>query len=276
VRLVAVAPSPRLSGFVETFWFVRGRPDYVREKVLPNGVIELIFNLGPPHMVVDALDPSRTLPFYDAWFAGLQERSLVIQAFDAFDLVGIRFKPGGAAPFLRFSPAELTNHVVECSSLPSAQLRALVSTARSRLLAAPTLSDRVRVLEELLHAQLDADWSAHPAVRLALRSLAQPMQSRIGAISQAARLSHKHLIGRFREQVGTTPSELLQIQRFQHALRQVSGLSRDEVQWTRVAHAAGYYDQAHMIRAFRRYADATPSDYLRARDADENHIIIER
>jgi AraC-like DNA-binding protein len=102
------------------------------------------------------------------------------------------------------------------------------------------------------------------------------VQSRIGAISQAARLSHKHLIGRFREQVGTTPSELLQIQRFQHALRQVSGLSRDEVQWTRVAHAAGYYDQAHMIRAFRRYADATPSAYLRNRDADENHIIIQR
>jgi hypothetical protein len=30
-----------------------------------------------------------------------------------------------------------------------------------------------------------------------------------------------------------------------------------------------------MIRAFRRFAGATPAEYLRKRDVDENHIIVQ-
>jgi hypothetical protein len=35
--LTAVRTPPPLDAFVELFWFVRGRPDDLRERVLPNG-----------------------------------------------------------------------------------------------------------------------------------------------------------------------------------------------------------------------------------------------
>jgi AraC-like DNA-binding protein len=271
VRLVAFPARPPLDAYVELFWFVRGRPDYEREKVLPNGVIELIFNLGQPHKVVDANDPTRSVSFFDAWLAGLQERFLVIQAHDDFDLIGIRFRPGGATPFLRFSPAELTNVVVETDCLDRAAAE-LIAAAREQLRRAPTLQGRVVILEDLLCRRIDRDWAPHSAVRSVLRELRRPAPSRIAALSQTARVSHKHLIDCFRTEVGTTPSVLLQIERFQRALRQVTRSSR--VEWTDIAHASGYYDQAHMIRAFRRFAGATPSEYVRNRDADPNHIRL--
>jgi len=34
--------------------------------------------------------------------------------------------------------------------------------------------------------------------------------------------------------------------------------------WTRIAHECGYYDQAHLIRDFHELAEVTPSDLSRA------------
>ena len=132
MRLFVVPLGPPLEAYVEAFWFVRGRPDYSGEKVLPNGVVELIFNLGAPHKVIESDDGTRFRTFFDTWLAGLQERYLVIEAVDDFDLVGIRFRPGGATPFLRSSPAELTNNVVECGDFDPA-LASLAAAVRDRL-----------------------------------------------------------------------------------------------------------------------------------------------
>ena len=107
-----------------------------------------------------------------------------------------------------------------------------------------------------------------------LRDLRRPERSPLGVLSRELRMSHKHLIACFREQVGTTPRTLLQIQRFQSVLRRVRGRDAGAVDWANVAQASGYFDQPHLIRAFHRFAGATPSEYLSRRDDDENHIVI--
>ena len=46
-----IPPSPKLSRYVESFWRLESgsKPDMVaREKILPDGCVELIFNLADP------------------------------------------------------------------------------------------------------------------------------------------------------------------------------------------------------------------------------------
>ncbi len=80
---------------------------------------------------------------------------------------------------------------------------------------------------------------------------------RLEDICQAAGLSPSYLIRTFRQHYGMTPHAYLlnrRIQRSQHWLRQGRDLAE-------VALAAGFADQAHFQRTFKRQLAATPGQY---------------
>lgn len=78
MKLIPYFPKPPLSRFIELIWAVQGTPDYTREKVLPNGAIELIINLGSYHKVVSKAAHRRFEVYRESWLAGLQEESIII------------------------------------------------------------------------------------------------------------------------------------------------------------------------------------------------------
>jgi AraC-like DNA-binding protein len=87
---------------------------------------------------------------------------------------------------------------------------------------------------------------------------------RLEDICQAAELSPSYLIRTFKQHYGMTPHAYLlnrRIQRSQHWLRQ--GLDLAEI-----ALAAGFADQAHFQRTFKRQLAATPGQY---RDRTARH-----
>lgn len=265
MRISLHLPPPPLRAWVEALWIVRGADPGRRERVLPNGAIELIVNLGAPHAVVRP-DGSRDL-HRRAWVAGLQEGPIVIEATRDTDLLGVRFRPGGLGPFLRAPAGELTGLVVEHDDLFGRDLEPLLEA----LLAARGDAARLRALEGFLLARVEPDRAPPTWVGRALDAFADPeAPPAIGALARELGVSHKHLIATFRRTVGTTPRHLARILRLQAAIRAASGARA--VDWAALAAACGYYDQSHLIRDFKRLAGATPGEYLARRDEDENHM----
>lgn len=69
--------------------------------------------------------------------------------------------------------------------------------------------------------------------------------------------SRRHLERRFRQQVGPSPKAYAQVLRLQHTLRwQESGLP-----WSRVASEAGFHDESHFDRTFKRMMGRTPGRF---------------
>jgi transcriptional regulator GlxA family with amidase domain len=69
--------------------------------------------------------------------------------------------------------------------------------------------------------------------------------------------SHRHLLARFKEEVGLPPKAVARILRLQRAYDFVR---RDRgTPWAEVAQLCGYYDQAHMSRDFRGFAGTPPA-----------------
>jgi len=268
MKLVPHFPRPPLSRFVELIWAVRGKSDHAREKVLPNGAVELIINLGSHHKVVSKDDPGDFEVYRESWLAGMQEEHIVIEALSESDLIGVRFRPGGAYPFLRFPVSEVTNRVVESDLI----FGPLVRDLRDSLVETKGHGLRIRLVEEFLLKRIDPAL-ADPLVAHAVREIGKGDGRRlVRELSREVGFSNKHLISRFRKAVGLPPKLLYRISRFQSVISHVKNLT--EVRWTEVAHHCNYFDQAHMIREFHLFSGSNPSQYLRHRDADENHVVV--
>ena len=82
----------------------------------------------------------------------------------------------------------------------------------------------------------------------------------IGRLAAEVGWSHKHLITRFRQQVGLRPKTAARLVRFDRVWRRLDQ-SGGRPEWADLAREAGYADQAHLIREFRQFTGTTPTDF---------------
>jgi AraC-like DNA-binding protein len=170
---------------------------------------------------------------------GQMPRFMEIEPAGAVDLVGIRFRPGGLFPFLRAPMRELTG--------TWADLRDIDRRLRRDL-------EGVRGPEDaLLERMRPATGAVAAAVALIERG-----EQRIDRVARGVGLHPRRLQRMFLREVGLPPKTLARIARFQ-------GVLRGSGDWTAVAQACGYHDQAHLIRDFREFAGEPPTAYFARR-----------
>ncbi len=146
-RFLCRMPPPSLAGFVDVFWFYRCEaPVRVRERTLPTGTMGL---------VVDLRDESR-----GPSVLGAHSEAQVSEAGHGALSVGVRFKPGGAFPFLDVPAGELRDAQVPLEELWGRRALAL----HERLLGAKTPAALFERLEQALLAQALRAPAGHPAV----------------------------------------------------------------------------------------------------------------
>ena len=93
--------GPALSPYVEHLWMAHGRLSTPwRNMILPDGAVELIFNLGDPQKLCHPADRNRSTTFRHSWISGERTAPIVIDESGTVHLVGVRLKPAGAWPFL--------------------------------------------------------------------------------------------------------------------------------------------------------------------------------
>lgn len=164
--LQLLAPAADLAAFVEVFWEVRGFANFARERILPKENIELMFNLGPPHRLLDPGRPASATVYRDAWVSGLQQRPLVIEpCFDArrvpSHLLAVRLRPVGAYAFFGMPMDEVSNQVIDLDAL----LGRRVACAADGLREQRTVEHRFAFLERLVRRRI----AAGPDVRAFVR-----------------------------------------------------------------------------------------------------------
>lgn len=251
-------PKPPLSEFVDVLWLYDGfTVSHARERLLPTGTVELVINLRE-----DQPD------FREPVVAGPRSEPSLLDTAHTASVMGAHFRPGGAFPFLGLPAGELHNLEVTLDTLWGARAGEL----RERILGAPTHQARFELLEAALLGAARS-LARHPAVAFALRELSTVPQARsVGGVIEAVGLSQRRFIERFRHEVGLTPKLYSRIRRFQEVVRQVHGVR--QVDWSEVALACGYYDQAHFINDFREFSGLTPGTYLAWQGEHQNHVPL--
>jgi AraC-like DNA-binding protein len=243
-------PHPALAGHVACLWTSHAVPAGapVRTRVLPDNCIDILWQDGAPLGKV----------------AGMMSRPHHVETGVPVLTVAVRFLPGAARAFFDLPLTELQDgHPALADLWPRADAEALAEAlwARER-----KTGQQLAVIEQALLARLRtraparADALARAAV---MRLEASGGAVRIEALADGLGVTRQHLAALFRERVGLPAKTFALVCRFRRAhaaLRAQDGA----VDWARLALDCGYYDQSHLIHAFRQFADATPESFVRA------------
>ena len=264
-------PPPPLSLFVENMWLVEGfSADYTREKILPDGAIELIIDLDTqPKTIFEAEGSERFRTVKKAWISGERTRYIVIGAERNQSMVGIRFRPGGAYPFFGFPISELSESVTELELIWGS----LVDEVRNQLLEIESPEARLPRLEAFLLGQARRSLEANRLIAFAVHQLQHsPQFLAIRDLANTIGITQKHLISQFEKVVGLRPKSFARVCKFQKVINLIE--SQNQIEWAAIASDCGYYDQAHFIHEFQAFSGLNPSTYLTQRGEYVNFIPI--
>jgi AraC-like DNA-binding protein len=250
-------PGSPLSDFVEAIWTLEGDardlPGRV-ERILPDGCVEWIVNLGDPVREVNGGAIARAQP--RRFVVGQMDHALCIEPAGVLRFLGVRFQPAGAAPFFRARMRSLAGSRFDAGAIDVELDRELAERLDPR--AAPAewalAAERVLARRALGLTPPDALAAAATAHLVACEG-----RVAIEALSTELGCSRRRLERAFDEHVGLPPKLLARILRFQRVYRRAQG---ERVDWIGLALDAGYYDQAHLIRDFRAFAGTTPASLL--------------
>jgi AraC-like DNA-binding protein len=271
MRYVTRRPGPRLRDFVEYFWTLSDEPGHGQELVVPSGTLELVVNLdrdafGITHAVGGTPRHQR---FPGAIVSGCYSRPFGIDTHDHADIVGVHFKPGGAAGLLGAPPGELSNQHVALGDLWGRRAVEL----RERLCVARSLPERFEIVDDVLTGRRKDGPRARSPIWSAVLQLERPGVA-IGDVAAALQLSRRRFIEVFTRDVGMAPKRYARIRRFQRALARATGGPLPA--WADVALECGYYDQAHLCREWAELTGLSPSKLvaLQATPVKTNHVAL--
>jgi AraC-like DNA-binding protein len=249
-------PQSALRGMVSRLWASQpgehgGQPAIGIEQTLPATEMHLVVRLDDSR--VDILAPSGTSSGFRAGaVSGLRTAAYGKRAIAA-PTVGAMLRPGACASLLGIPAGEFAGrHVALADIWPSSRLDRL----RDRLAGAIDVPAMAAIFEaELLEGSAPHRWVDSPiqtSVALLKRG------ARVGDVANISGMSHRHFIDQFREKVGITPVRFRGVARIGAVTH---ALATSSASLAEIALMAGFADQAHMAREFRRFTGLTVTAY---------------
>ncbi len=223
-------PTAALRPWVECFWTRSDDAPSGEQRVLPDGCADLVFDLHEGNSAV----------------VGTMTKPLLLPPQGSFEFVGVRFRPGRAAAFLRIPLAEITDARVPLGEIWKGWSDGILERRVSELIVTIE-SELLRRLDPERDRRVDA-----AVARIVNGNM------RIDELAREIGISRQHLARQFLHHVGVSPKTFARVMRFR---RLTDSLSTSGVDWADVAAEHGFYDQSHLIADFRELAGTTPNAF---------------
>jgi len=272
MRYEEFRPAEPLAHHVKCIWILESDSSFSTspERILPDGCTEIVFHLGDPFQQHHQDGTTRQQPL--AMMVGQMRNYLMIQPTGKVSVLGVRFWPAGAYPFLQIPQHEIAGRVIGLDTVLGSFAREL----HSKIADAVSAAERFRLVENALLARLNQSRQPDDRLSKAIALILQaggclPMEalaSRIGVNSRG-------LDRAFNTRVGIPPKTLCRIVRFQQVFKVLEHQNAGP-NWPQIALDCGYYDQSHFIKDFKAFAGKEPTAYLAEQNRMSQHFTASR
>lgn len=261
VEYVGRVPAPPLDLFIDDIYCLTGVPRHRRLNIPPMPSAHLVINLGGPIQLYDSDPAVSPAVITDGWFMGVWSKRFLIEYQPPVRVVGVHFKPWGISPFVDVPSTELRDRWVPVDAVWERSLDRM----RDQLAGATSTGETLRTAEDAMRSRLVSAPSRglELVTRTAGRLEASWGAVSVRALTGGAGVSGNHLATQFKSHVGVTPKRLARIYRFARLILSVDALH--PVDWSELAQASGYFDQAHFSKEFKDFTGHTPTAYLTLR-----------
>jgi AraC-like DNA-binding protein len=251
-------PVGPLRRYVELLWYAKGMSTYRSERIAPTGSTVLGIVLGDAILQIPRNGAGEPYSAVEGFVIAPHDQPIINAPTGLTHCVGIVTTAIGCRAALGIDPAGLRGRVT-----PATGWRGFEGL-RSELRAVPagdlSGATALRMVEDTLAAGCTQDSPALArSERVVAMLLADPAAS-IAGIAAGLGISHGHLDREFTRVTGLGPRTFGRILRLRRLVESIDVYGT--VHWTSLAAELGWFDQAHLIRDFKRFTGVTPSQYL--------------
>lgn len=248
-----VPPSIELSGLIRHYLFLNiAEATTLKLRLFSDGNAGIVLN-SYTNLILD----SRPLP--EAFLYGQITKYKEVYCQGPAQLSIIVFHSHGLHRILNTPASELNNKIIPLADL----FGAAGITLQRDIAATGELSEKINYMEDFVRKIANRHQSAgDPLVTTALDFIQRhkgviPIHHLTGIIGCHPR----QLERKFNTAIGISPKDLCNIVRVHSFIKLLQSDTKPNL--TGYAYESGYYDQAHLIREFRKITGLTPSQYLR-------------
>lgn len=261
---LAHKPGPAIQSCVRLLWYCKA-PGLIHthERILPRGEMQIVVNLASDTLTDHSLDQDGEVSALPPCIVvGARGRYDLVDTQDMKELVGVVFRPGGAAPFLSEDAGAFFERFIALEDVLSCrEIRALLQEQ-------PSTGQKLLALEHWLEAGLAGRIPQRKPVAVQAMSLLR--QHSVRNAAQLLSMSERRLHQIMKTEVGLSPKVWSRVQRFQHAVRLLQ--ARTEPRWEQLALACGFYDQSHFCNEFKAFSGIDPGTYAGSPRLWANHL----
>ena len=260
-------------------YFVFSTYHYDKRLVMQHGIAHFYHYHPTCHKIkeVCAIPDGCTDLFFERDETGIKGKAcgsvlkrMAIDNQQAKEYFGIRFMPGVLPANLSVSMKELVNNEIDLSEIIKSP------DLLKQIQELPTWEDCMTVfVEDFMKAQESAGLYQKSMSKVTLvESVKQLIYKangnvRVQELSDYTGYSTRYINKVFEEHIGMSPKAFEKIVQLQNALQVMN--HHQEEQLIEVGMEAGYFDQAHFIKDFKRHMLMTPTEYKKL--VKEHHYL---
>ncbi len=242
-KLKEYSPTNNLKKYIASYWSFRNNTEkIINFPVVPDGCSDIIFYLNNSCKLVN---------LENTFISGVMEFAALIPTPINMELFGIRFNPGVLSYLLKNDMSEIRNKMCELSIINKTIYEMLKIDKHGN--DEDIVLSINSILNELLLEDIITD-----KFMIVMKKLCENPELSINELSLESDLTLKSLERLFNKRIGLSPKKVARIIRFQKAHKKIS--SEGLIDLVTVALSAGYFDQAHFNREYKKLVGFNPNN----------------
>lgn len=253
-----VSPSKELAPYIKHYLFLDNDDSAIQKfRLFSDGNNGIVFSLKSKLISSINNDVKEYLP--DSFLYGQLSSFKDIYSDNEFSLIIVVFQPCGMNQLLQIPANEFQNSILNIDDVFDQKALEL----QEKLSEVINLSERVRLLNLFFTTLLDKKTLSNQLIINTSLDfiIANKGYFSIKQLVEYTGYTERHLERKFQECIGLNPKKFGNIIRLHHFLK----LLKDKplsTNLTTIGYNAGFSDQSHLIKEFRKHTGITPGEYL--------------